>query len=161
MSPECIAAALQTSRNLFQYFAADTEIIDPENFPHHVSTLISIGKGKSVGCINRNLQTIKVTATLGVSLDMYDGTQKVYGFEEGMGIIFLSPLSNGGLELIIWGLDDFGLRQATRLVPMLTGVGQPDFIVVRKRCAWEGAAGVLAMGSFDNFWKVTECSFLT
>jgi hypothetical protein len=46
-------------------------------------------------------------------------------------------------------------------LPMLTGVGQPDFIIVSKRCAWEGAAGVHAMGSFDNSWGVSETSFVS
>lgn len=78
-----------------------------------------------------------------------------------MGAIFLRPLLNERLELVVWGFDQQGLRQAARLVPMLTGVGQPEFVVVSQRCAWEGAAGVLAMGSFDNFWNVSEASFVS
>ncbi|KAL9129258.1 MAG: hypothetical protein Q9217_002238 [Psora testacea] len=158
MSHECAAMALQTSRNFFQYFAADTEIIGRESSPQGKFTLICIGKGREVGWINQQMRAIKVLETCGVSLERHDGTHKTYEFEEGMGAIFLSPLSNCGLELIIWGLDDCGLRQASRLLPMLTGVGQPDFIVVRKRCAWQGAAGVLAMGSFNNCWKASEAA---
>ena len=84
----------------------------------------------------------------------------VFPFEVGMGAIFLRPLLGEKLELVVWGFDKQGLRQAARLMPMLTGVGQPEFIVVSKRCAREGAAGVLAMGSFDNFWKMSEASFV-
>lgn len=89
------------------------------------------------------------------------GIKKVFPFELGMGAIFLRPLLDKRLELVIWGFDKHGLRQAARLMPMLTGVGQPEFVVVRKRCAWKGAAGVLAMGSFDNLWKVSEASFVS
>lgn len=123
--------------------------------------MICIGKGTDVGWINQGKHAIKAMETRKITLDMHDGTQKSFGFEEGIGVIFLAPCSNGGLELIIWGLDNCGLRQAARLLPMLTGVGQPEFIIVRKRCAWDGAAGVLAMGSFDKFWKVSEFSFIT
>lgn len=89
------------------------------------------------------------------------GAETVFPFEVGMGAIFLRPLLDERLEVVIWGFDKQGLRQAARLMPMLTGVGQPDFIVVSKRCAWEGAAGVLALGSFDNFWRVSEASFIS
>ena len=88
-------------------------------------------------------------------------TETVFPFEVGMGVIFLRPLLDERLEVVVWGFDKQGLRQAARLMPMLTGVGQPDFIVVSKRCAWEGAAGVLALGSFDNFWRVSEASFIS
>ena len=161
MSSECMASALQVSRNLFQYFAADTEIIGQTDVPQGQFTLISIGKGRDAGWINQKTQAIQVSKTSGVSLDKHDGTRKVYGFEDGMGVIFLCPFSDSGLELIIWGLDDCGLRHATRLLPMLTGVGQPEFIIVRKRCAWEGAAGVLAMGSFDRHWRISKSCFIT
>lgn len=89
------------------------------------------------------------------------GMKTVFPFESGMGAIFLRPLLGERLELVVWGLDKQGLRLAARLIPMLTGVGQPDFVVVRKRCAWEGAAGVLAIGLFDNFWEVSEASFIS
>lgn len=88
------------------------------------------------------------------------GFRRTYQFEAGLGAAFLRPLPDERLELVIWGYDDTGLRQAARLVPMLTGVGQPDFIVVSRRCGWKGASGVLAMGLFDYAWKVSKASFL-
>lgn len=84
-----------------------------------------------------------------------------YPFEEGLGAAFLRPLPDERLELVIWGYDDAGLRQAARLVPMLTGVGQPDFVVVSQRCRWKGADGVLAMGFFDHAWEISKASFFT
>ena len=91
----------------------------------------------------------------------HGGTIAIFPFEVGMGAIFLRPLPGERLELVVWGFDKQGLRQAARLVPMLTGVGQPDFVVVSRKCTSKGAAGVLAMGSFDNFWKVSEGSFFS
>ena len=87
--------------------------------------------------------------------------KRLYPFEGGIGAIYVAPLPNERLELVTWGYDEEGLRQAARFVPMLTGVGQPDFIIVRRKCAWQGAAGVLAMGFFDHNWKVTQGSYLT
>ena len=161
MSPDCDTTALQISRNLFQYFSADTEIVRLDTGDQRNSNIISVGKGEDAFWINQKQQAIKVAASRSVSLDKYDGTRSVYQFEEGLGMIFLSPLSNGGLELIIWGLDDSGLRQAARLMPMLTGVGQAEFILVKKDCGWVGAGAVLAMGSFNTSWKVSEGSFIT
>ena len=95
-----------------------------------------------------------------LSLEKNDGKPRTFHFEEGLGAIFLSPLPDCRLELVIWGIDALGLRLAARLFPMLTGVGQPDFIIVSKRCAWEGAAGALAMGPFTNCWKASDESFI-
>jgi len=52
------------------------------------------------------------------------------------------------LELDVWGSDARGLEIAARLVPMLTGVGQPDFVIADKTMLEQGAGGVLAMGFF-------------
>lgn len=96
----------------------------------------------------------------GIGIRNARGSVRWYEFEEGLGALYISPLPHERLELKVWGFDDDGLRQAARLLPMLTGVGQPDFVIVRKRCAWEGVAGALGMGSFDSFWNISEASFL-
>jgi hypothetical protein len=41
---------------------------------------------------------------------------------------------------------------------MLTGVGQPDFVVFGESAKWRGIEGVLAMGFFDWKWHVTASS---
>jgi hypothetical protein len=41
---------------------------------------------------------------------------------------------------------------------MMTGVGQPDFVVFGKSARWRGVEGVLAMGFFDVSWDVTASS---
>ena len=154
--------ALQISRNLFQYFSADSEIVDLcAAVGLQSGNVISVVLGSDSAMLGSCSDPVALDSSGGLCLCRSGGTKTVFPFEVGMGAIFLKPLRDEKLELVVWGFDKQGLRQAARLLPMLTGVGQPDFIVVSKRCAWEGAAGVLAMGSFDNFWKVSEASFVS
>lgn len=51
-----------------------------------------------------------------------------------MGALFLRPLDGERLELVVWGADVAGLEHAARLVPALTGVGQPDFVILSAKC---------------------------
>ena len=75
--------------------------------------------------------------------------------------IFVRPLGTGKLELVIWGADDERTWQAARLMPTLTGVGQPDFVVLSESCKWKGVDGVVAMGFFGHNWNVTRSSYLS
>lgn len=160
-SKETLDTALQVSRNLFQYFAADSEIIDLDAaLAFHQANIISVALGCDLPPSASWFRSVDLLADHGLVVRKGNGQERVFQFEEGLGAIFLRPLPLGRLELVIWGYDDCGLRLAARLLPMLTGVGQPDFIIVSKRCAWEGAAGVYAMGSFDNSWGVSETSFV-
>jgi hypothetical protein len=43
---------------------------------------------------------------------------------------------------------------------MLTGVGQPDFVVFGEGAKWKGIEGVLAMGFFDSAWEVSPSSVI-
>lgn len=161
LSSEASQMALQVSRNLLQYLGADSQILDSNA---KVSSLhgnvISLAI-KDFPKKAPHFDAITLDNTEGLVMCKTNGQRRTYEMEEGLGAIFLRPLEKERLELIIWGYDDQGLRQAARLVPMLTGVGQPDFIIVSKRCAWNGAAGVHAVGLFDNFWKVSEASFVS
>ena len=154
--------ALQIARNLFQYFAADSEIIDINAAVGSQSgNVISVTLGSDSPVLGSHSNPIGLDNGGRLYIRRHGGAETVFPFEVGMGAIFLRPLLDERLEVVVWGFDKQGLRQAARLMPMLTGVGQPEFIVVSKRCAWEGAAGVLALGSFDNFWRVSEASFIS
>ena len=161
-SAQTFDMALQVSRNLFQYFAADSEIIhssadvDPQS-----GSVISLALGLELLSHPSQVQSIIITKDRGLVLRKSNGQTRAYEPQDGLGAIYLRPFAGGRLELVIWGHDGWGFRLASRLVPMLTGVGQPDFIVVSNACAWKGAAGVLAMGSFDNSWNVSESSFIS
>jgi hypothetical protein len=43
---------------------------------------------------------------------------------------------------------------------MVTGVGQPDFVVLGESAKWKGIEGALAMGFFDSTWEVTPSSVI-
>ena len=152
--------ALQIAQNLFQYFAADSEIIDLNAAVGSQSgNVINVTLGSSP-VLRSHSDPIGLDDDGSLYIRRFGEIKTYFPSEIGMGAIFLRPLLDKRLELVVWGMDKQGLRQAARLMPMLTGVGQPDFVIVSRRCAWEGAAGVLAMGSFDNFWKVSEASFV-
>ena len=75
--------------------------------------------------------------------------------------MFLRPLEAQRLELVVWGFDLDGLEQAARLVPTLTGVGQPDFIVLSPQCRWKGYGAVYAAGFFDWSWQISLGSYIS
>ena len=161
-SAETFDMALQVSRNLFQYFAADSEIIHSgADMDRQKGNVISLALGLDLLNPPSQVDSIGITEDRRLVLRKDNGQTKAYELQDGLGAIYLRPSAGGRLELVIWGYDDWGLRLASRLVPMLTGVGQPEFIVVSNACAWKGAAGVLAMGSFDNSWNVSQASFIS
>ena len=159
---EAFNIALQISRNLFQYFAADTEIIEQEStIAQSKGNLISLALGRSTTLCQLPFFPIAVHKDRGVFICSKRGGKRFYEFQEGLGAIFLRPLPDERLELCLWGYDISGLRQVARLLPMMTGVGQPDFVICSSKCAWKGAAGVHAMGFFDSLWEVSENSYIT
>ncbi|CAO1602326.1 hypothetical protein XANCAGTX0491_005944 [Xanthoria calcicola] len=160
-SRETLSLAVQVSRNFFQYFGSDAEIIglDQANSAEAGNRVIlSLGFAGLMPATADRHDTIFVDEEKGLCVRGSNGRLAVYAFREGLGAIFLRPGTNGSLELVIWAFDLLGLRFAARMVPVLTGVGQPDFIVVGQECAWKGAAGVVALGYLDNSWNVAESS---
>ena len=76
------------------------------------------------------------------------------------GAIFIRPLPNENLELVIWGSNRKLLHQAARLAPSTTGAGQPDFVILGTNADLEGHRGTLAMGFFDYNWNISQASYL-
>lgn len=68
-------------------------------------------------------------------------------------------MREGQVELVVWGTDVAAVAIAARLAPTLTGVGQPDFVVLGADSAWKGIDGAVALGFFDSEWEVSETSF--
>ena len=155
--------ALQISRNLYQYFSADAEIVNADiPVDAQRSNVISIGIGEQLpSSFVGDEFPIQSKSSQGIYLRRPDGSESYFEFQEGLGAIFLRPLPDERLELVVWGFDMHGLRHAARLIPTFTGVGQPDFIITSRTCAWEGAGGVLALGSFDCEWNISEASFIS
>ena len=158
---EIHSLAIQVSRNLFQYFGADAELMDPDQIGqpgegNRISLLLGLTDHASLLAGQPN--PIFLDKTRGLVVRDARGRTSVYGFEKGLCAIFLQPRGTDALELVIWGSDVSGLRTAARLVPMLTGVGQPDFVILNQGCASKGVAGIHALGFFDNFWNISDGS---
>ena len=104
---------------------------------------------------------ITVRKGQGLHIRRSGGGTRSYDFQPGLGAALLRPLQDERTELVIWGFDDEGLGRAARMLPMLTGVGQPDFMVMGRECGWKGASGALAMGLLDSAWEISESSYVT
>lgn len=161
---EAFALASQISRNLFQYFGADSEIdVISEKLvqPGRGNRIVlCLGTATIVFSVSGRPDPISIDEDEGLVIQIGQGQSAVYNFESGLGVIFLRPNEAGYLDLVVWGVDLAGLHNAARLVPMLTGVGQPDFVVVSKDCTWKGASGIHALGFFDIFWNISDESVI-
>jgi hypothetical protein len=153
--------ALQISRNLYQYFQADANIISSPSWnatTNDTGNVITLATGTSIPPNIHPDFPIQADAS-GMSVRDYKGTPHRYSSEStSLGAAFLRPLDGERLELVVWGSDDEGLSQATRMVPMVTGVGQPDFVVLGESAKWKGVEGAMAMGFFGHEWEVTAGS---
>ena len=161
-SKETDHIALQISRNLCQYYAADTDIA--ANYTTALNTtgnIISIAIGEDLPQEIDDQQSIWVTHD-GIIID-YNGEN--YGWSawqsKGLAAIFLRPLAGKRLELVVWGVNAKALETSARLVPLLTGGGQPDFIIMDQTMLWKGLEGTLGLGFFDWDWQVSQNSYLS
>ncbi|KAL5001406.1 hypothetical protein BDV10DRAFT_5319 [Aspergillus recurvatus] len=170
--------ALQISRNLLQYFAADSYIA------RHCGSLDTGRPGNAITVSLGNELPGSVSSSYPIHVadgriilhrcfpvpGRPDGPtdptssrncdQHTIKHELAMGALFLRPLANERLELVVWGTDMDGLEQAARLVPTLTGAGQPEFVVLGGSCRWNGHAGLYAAGHFDKFWQISAGSYI-
>lgn len=152
--------ALQVSRNLYQYFHADTIILSNATetaSANATGNVIHLAVGDSLASADPDFP-IQVSSS-GASLRDSRGREQLY--DDARSATWLRPLDGERLELIIWGADQENLRQAARLVPMLTGVGQPDFVILGEETKWKGIEGALGLGFFNSQWEVTPSSFVS
>ncbi|KAK5252368.1 hypothetical protein LTR20_007767 [Exophiala xenobiotica] len=161
-SNESLPLAVQASRNFLQYFGADSNIGSLDRYGDALSrdgNVITICLSKSLPAAqfplfpihvedDRVLLTTKQSHTISIPL------------KPGMGGVWLRPLPDERLELVVWGCDDIGLQQAARLIPTLTGAGQPDFVILDNEARWKGHGGAIAMGFFDFNWRISSASYL-
>ncbi|KAJ5906275.1 uncharacterized protein N7473_003191 [Penicillium subrubescens] len=167
-SPGVDSVALQISRNLFQYFAADSQIIEScsnNTLQHQPGNVITLAVGHDLPPAPMETYPIQidqgrlVISTSG-SLSALPALREEYVFgEPGLGAVFLRPCPGETLELVVWGTDLDGLRQAARLVPTITGSGQPEYVVLGDSSRWEGVAGAYAAGHLDWSWQISPSSY--
>lgn len=151
--------AIQISRNLVQCFSADAHIVRG-CFPDGPGNAIILALGDDLP--PSQLDTYPIHADQGrLVISSSQSSPHGYLYEPGLGAVFLRPLADERVELVVWGADLAGLRQAARLVPTVTGGGQPDYAVLGDEGRWRGAAGVLAAGHMDWSWQVSCSSFFS
>ncbi|KAJ5381043.1 uncharacterized protein N7496_003471 [Penicillium cataractarum] len=167
-SPGVEQVALQISRNFFQYFAADSEILEDcsgTSAEHQPGNVITLAIGQDLPSTAMESYPIRihqgrlVISTSRSSSALPGFKQEYFYGEPGTGAVFLRPFPEERLELVVWGTDLDGLRQAARLVPTITGSGQPEYVVLGNRSRWESVAGVYAAGHFDWSWRISPGSY--
>ncbi|KAF2478799.1 hypothetical protein BDY17DRAFT_328315 [Neohortaea acidophila] len=152
--------ALQISRNLAQYFAGDTVVTDD-----YAEALASTGNVISVAIGDSLPPGMAKDFAIQIghdSLSIFDhGVEHRYWptASQRLAAIFLRPLPDERLELVVWGLNPESLDVAVRLVPIMTGSGQPDWVVMDETMMWKGVDGTLAMGFFDADWQISRHSY--
>ncbi|KAM3422787.1 hypothetical protein BST61_g269 [Cercospora zeina] len=161
-SSEARHTALQISRNLCQYFAADTSITsDYDAALQAAGNIISVAIGDDLPAGYSADFAIRIQSGR-ISIRNSFDIPAEYADDTGSGIaaIFLRPLPHERLELVVWGIDVASLEVAARLVPMIPGTAQPDWLVTDRKMLAKGLGGVHAMGFFDSEWEVSRNSFL-
>lgn len=159
--------ALQISRNLCQYFSADTEMTTDmsEAVNNRAGNVISVHLGADVSQQSYDMGIARHGITVHqdcVEIRDVRGSKRTYRTRKyGLAAIYLRPLPEERLELVVWGADEASLRIAARLVPMMTGVGVPDFVIADSTMLWKGIDGTLAMGFLDENWHASSNAILT
>ncbi|OJD31938.1 alpha beta protein [Diplodia corticola] len=149
--------ALQISRNLYTYFSADSTISGSAG----PGNSITVAVGTELPARQDDQFPIQVTDSGLLLVRAPSGEEYLFGEEEDVAAIYLRPGTTGqeSLELVVWGGTARTAAIAARLVPTLTGVSQPDFVVLAGSSSWKGAEGAVAMGFFDERWNIASTSF--
>jgi predicted esterase len=161
-SPTARPMTLQISRNLNQYFAADASITTAyETALDSPGNIISVAIGANLPSGLLKTHPIQILGRqITIRSNSSRGNISYHATaEQGLAAIFLRPQPLGRLELVVWGVDEESLTVAARLVPMMTGTGQPDFIIVDRSMLWKGLEGAVALGFLDNDWEISDNAF--
>lgn len=153
--------AVQISRNLCQYYNADTDITSNYTLAlSRAGNVVSVAVGSDLPQVTDAGYAITVDGK-GLTV-VYDSGAYRFNADNnpGLATVFLRPLPDEKLELVVWGADVPALSTALRLVPTLTGSGVPNFVVADHQMLRKGVDAVLAMGFFDAFWNVGKLNYL-
>ena len=161
-SNDMLTVAVQVSRNMLQYYGADANLNAFSAYGNALEqegNVITLCVGTSVPKSQLAGHPIHLTREK-ISLTLRDQRTVSLPLKAGMGGIWLRPLPHERLELVVWGYDVVGLRQAARLVPTITGAGVPDFVILSDEARWKGHAGAIAMGFLDHNWQISSASYV-
>jgi hypothetical protein len=159
--PETLPLALQISRNLYQYFSADAEIVDGQQSMNSFGgNIITIATGSNLPPSHLRNFPIQITNDSHVLVREKDPLHKRVGSDQNdVGVVLLRPLQSEALELVVWGSTIEDLAYAARLTPFMTGMGQPDFVILNCKSRWRGVEGT-SLGFFDAGWEISRSSVL-
>jgi hypothetical protein len=152
---------LQISRNFFQYFSADAEIVDGHQpMDNFTGNIITLATGPRLPKNHVADFPIQVSDSSHVLVRKPNGKLEKWGSSEsGLGVVFVRPLESEALELIVWGRTTEDLAHAVRLTPFMTGTGHPDFVILDTSSKWKGVEGSF-LGFFDMHWNISPSSVL-
>jgi predicted esterase len=157
------SAAVQVSRNLHQYFGADSRISPGSNYSQALAgdgnvIVLALGDGAPRSLLE------------GFPINVVDNKVMVHDADKlllsaclgtaAIGGAWLRPLHDEKLELIVWGSDVVRLGQAARMIPTLTGAGQPDFVLFGAHFG-KGHDNIVAAGFFDHSWNISASSYFS
>ncbi|KAF3902043.1 hypothetical protein AA313_de0207966 [Arthrobotrys entomopaga] len=148
--------ALEISRNLYQYYSADTRIGTIDDLKQiKDGNIVVLGRFDNSFLPEELKSTFPVSQTESGDIDiqLQNGETITYKNRPGLGMVFLFPTGNDRVGILIWGSNDDAVRRASRLLPIRTGTSQPDFIILGPESGWSGAAGALALAMFDSHWQ--------
>ena len=161
--------ASEVARNLLQYYGADSELAAITSNTSLISAAaaelhlngnhISIFHGLD-RVLTRKMDAPFFFQDECLCIKTSTAAASRFAFKDGLGLICLCPLPNQRLELVIWGFDHSGLHRAARLIPLLPGVGQPDFIVVGDQMAVKLLMCGLAMCTIEYNWSAASASYI-
>jgi hypothetical protein len=153
--------AVQISRNLLQYFSADSKLVDGAlPFEESTGNIIRVSLESSVPDSPWQDFPIQVEGSH-LLLRNKEGKLEIHrSDEENLAALFLRPATRGSLELVVWSKTSLGLSLAARLTPLTTGIGQPDFVILEANSRWKGVEGT-SLGFFDARWNISASSVIT
>ncbi|QIX01796.1 hypothetical protein AMS68_007313 [Peltaster fructicola] len=164
-SPGTENVATEIANNLMQYFSADVEVAMLYETTHLGSgNVISLAYGPDMPS---GLQDCATSCRMDIDkqgrLNISTATRVAHSFDISRNNIvaaaFLRPLPDHRLELVFWGVDLASLRLSVCLLPLMTGSGQPDFVIATQQMLSRGLGGVFAMGFFDSSWCPSTASY--
>lgn len=161
--PETFPIALQISRNLYQYFSADSELLDgqqhlsKEDFPGNT---ITIATGSNLPPYRLGEFPLQITNDSQVLVRPPGHFSNLKRLNHNdVAAVFLRPSQSEALEQVVWGSTLEDLAWAARLTPFMTGIGQPDFVILSRESRWKGIEGT-SLGFFDAGWEISRSSVL-
>lgn len=160
---ETFPIALQVSRNLYQYYSADSELVDGQQHSpkeEFLGNIITIATGSNLPPSQLRDFPIQITNDSQVLVRASGHVSMLKRSNHNdVSAVFLRPTQNEALEQVVWGSTLEDLAWAARLTPFMTGIGQPDFVILSRESRWKGVEGT-SLGFFDAGWEISKSSVL-